>query len=365
MKVLNIITFVFLAGVLYAQSVVETTKVVSKIVDRQVSLPGEFFPYLRTDLHAKVSGFVEKVDVDRGSVVKEGQLLLTLTAPEMTAQLAEAESKVKAVESQRAEAEAKLVAALSTYERLKAASETPGVVAGNDLVLAEKAVDASRSSVRAIEDQVKAATAAASAVRELQSYLRVTAPFDGIITERNVHPGALVGPGGGQGTPLLKIEQISRLRLTVAVPEAEVGGLVRWARVSFTIPAYPGQVFTGVISRIAHTIDMKTRTMPVELDVQNAGLKLSPGMYPEVRWPVRRTGASLLVPPTSIVTTTERSFVIRLKDGVVEWVSVTRGTRAGDLVEVYGALHEGDVIVRRGTDEIREGTHVQEGGSPR
>jgi membrane fusion protein, multidrug efflux system len=363
MKVHNILIIVFLTGALSAQSVVETTKVVSKTIDRQVSLTGEFFPYLRTDLHAKVSGFVERVDVDRGSVVKEGQLLLTLSAPEMTAQLAEAESKVAAVESQRAEAEAKLVAALSTYERLKAASETPGVVAVNDVMLAEKTVDASRSSVRAIEDQVKAATAAASAVRELQSYLRITAPFDGIITERNVHPGALVGPGGGQGTPLLKIEQISRLRLTVAVPEVEVGGLVRGARVSFAIPAYPGQVFTGVISRISHTIEMKTRTMPVELDVQNTGLKLSPGMYPEVRWPFRRTGASLLVPPTSIVTTTERSFVIRLKGGVVEWVSVTRGTRAGDLVEVYGALHEGDVIVRRGTDEIREGTHVQESRS--
>ena len=359
MKVRNILITALWAAVLHAQSAVEATRVVSKTVERQVNLPGEFFPYLSTDLYAKVSGFVDKVEVDRGSVVKAGQLLVQLTAPEMTAQVAEAESKVKALTSQKAEAEAKLIAAQSTADRLKAASETPGAVAGNELVLAEKAVDAARASALAIDDQAKAATAAVLAVQELRSYLNVTAPFDGTITARNVHPGALVGTGGAQGIALLRIEQNSRLRLAVAVPEAEVGGLMAGARVTFTVPAYPGQTFSGTISRIAHSIDMKTRTMPVELDVRNPGLKLSPGMYAEVRWPVRRREASLLVPPSSIVTTTEKSFVIRLNDDVVEWVPVTRGVPAGDLVEVSGALRSGDVIVRRGTDELREGARVK------
>ena len=365
MKVHNILVAAVWVAVLHAQPIVEVTRVVSKTVDRQVTLPGEFFPYQGTDLYAKVSGFVEQVEVDRGSLVKTGQLLVRLTAPEMTAQVAEAESKVKAFSSQKAEAEAKLVAAKSTADRLKVASATPGAVAGNELVLAEKAVDAVQASVLALDDQVKAATAAVASVRELQSYLNVTAPFDGIITTRNVHPGALVGPGGGQGTALLRIEQNSRLRLTVAVPEAEAGGLVTGARVSFTVPAFPGQTFSGTISRIPHSIDMKTRTMPVELDVLNPGLRLSPGMYAEVRWPVRRPGASLLVPPTSIVTTTEKSFVIRLNNDVVEWVPVTRGATAGDFVEVFGALLPGDVVIRRGTDELREGTRVRANIVPR
>jgi len=81
-------------------------------------------------------------------------------------------------------------------------------------------------------------------------------------------------------------------------------------------------------------------------------------MYPEVLWPVKKSHPSLLVPPTSIVTTTERTFVIRVKDGAVEWVTVTRGAPAGDLVEVFGPLKEGDVIARRGSDELREGTRV-------
>jgi RND family efflux transporter MFP subunit len=148
------------------------------------------------------------------------------------------------------------------------------------------------------------------------------------------------------------------LRLVVAVPEALVGAIVKGARVPFTVPAYPGETFYGVVKLIAHTLDDKTRTMPVELDVRNEDLRLGAGMYPEMRWPVRRPTASLLVPPTSIVTTTERTFVIRVKDGVAEWVTVSRGARIGDLIEVFGSLKDGDTIVRRGTDELREGTKV-------
>ena len=98
--------------------------------------------------------------------------------------------------------------------------------------------------------------------------------------------------------------------------------------------------------------------MPVELDVKNPDLRLGAGMYPEVQSTVRRPQPSVLVPPTSIVTTTERTFVIRVTNGVAQWVNVTRGARVGDLIEVFGALKEGDTVVRRGTDEIREGAKV-------
>ena len=124
------------------------------------------------------------------------------------------------------------------------------------------------------------------------------------------------------------------------------------------VPAFPGETFHGVLSRIAHALDEKTRTMAAELDVKNPDLRLGAGMYPEVQWPVRRPQASLLVPPTSIVTTTERTFVIRVKNGVAEWVNVSRGARVGDLIEIFGALKEGDTIVRRATDELREGAKV-------
>jgi RND family efflux transporter MFP subunit len=158
--------------------------------------------------------------------------------------------------------------------------------------------------------------------------------------------------------PLFRLHQLSRLRLVVAVPEALVGAIVKGAAVTFTVPAYPGETFTGVVGPIAPDLDPKTRTMAVELTVRNADSRLGAGMYPEVRWPVRRPQPSFLVPPTSVATTTERTFVVRVNGGVVQWVNVSRGARVGDLIEVFGMLKEGDIIARRGTDELREGTKV-------
>src|SRR5437773_3356483 len=351
------LTLFLVAAPAAAQAPVEVVRVVSKAVERQVKLPGEFQTYLAVPIYAKVTGFVKQVQVDRGSVVKQGQLLATLEAPEMQAQVVEAQSKAQALALQRAEAEAKLAAAQSTYDRLKAASATPGVVAENDVIVAQKTVEAAQELVRSYENSLKAAEAQVHSVKDLAQYLTLTAPFDGIITERNVHPGALVGPGTGS-TPLLKLHQVSRLRLVVAVPEALVGAMVKGARVPFTVPAYPGETFYGNANLVAHDLDEKTRTMAVELDVKNADLRLSAGMYPEVQWPVKRPQPSLLVPPTSIVTTTERTFVVRVNNGVAQWVNVSRGARVGELIEVFGALKDGDTIVRRGTDEIREGAKV-------
>jgi RND family efflux transporter MFP subunit len=158
---------------------------------------------------------------------------------------------------------------------------------------------------------------------------------------------------------MLVIQQVSRLRLIVAVPEEDTGGITRGARVEFHVPAYPGRTYTGMVARIAHALDPKTRTMAVELDVANPDGSLSPGMYPSVNWTVRQSKPSLLVPATSVVTTTERTFVIRNRDGRAEWVNVARSGTEGDLVEVSGNLRAGDLVVRRATDEIREGAPLQ------
>ena len=353
------VALLFCGATLWAQQAVETVQVVSKSVERELRLPGEFQPYLSVDLHARVPGYVEKVLVDRGSVVKQGELLVRLSAPEMASQIAEAEAKVQVVESQRAEASAKLVAARSSYERLKEASATPGVVAGNDLIQTQKAVEAAKAVEEALESSVKAARASVAALKDLEVYLNVTAPFDGVITTRYVHPGALVGPAAGASKPLVRLEQHSRLRGVVAVPEAEVGGVVRGARAPFRVPAWPGETFYGVVARVSGSVDPQTRTMPVELEVPNPGARLTPGMYGEVTWPVKKKRASLLVPASSIVTTTERSFVIRLNEGRAQWVNVSRGAMSGGLVEVWGALSPGDTIVRRGTDELRESTPLR------
>ncbi|HYT76061.1 MAG TPA: efflux RND transporter periplasmic adaptor subunit, partial [Vicinamibacterales bacterium] len=144
----------------------------------------------------------------------------------------------------------------------------------------------------------------------------------------------------------------------VAVPEADVASVVRGTDVEFTVPAHPSEVFHGRVARLADTVDPKTRTMAVELDVLNPARNLAAGMYPEVRWPVHSSARSLVVPKTSIVVTTERVFVIRVRNGRAEWVDVKRGGADKDLVEVFGDLKAGDQVVARASDEIRNGAGV-------
>ena len=343
----------FLAALAVAQTT-ELAPVVSKQLSRTVDLPAELQPFQSVSIHAKVRGYVDRVLVDRGSEVKQGQLLAELSAPEMKAQIAEAESKAQAAESERVQAQAQLSAAESTRDRLKKASETPGAIAGNELILAQKQVDAAQALVAAKRQAAQAVQGSVGTLKDLEAYLRITAPFDGIVTDRLVHPGALVGPGADP--VMLIIQEIARLRLVVPVPEEDAGGIVRGAQVQFHVPAYPERAYSGVVARIAHSLDQKTRTMAVELDVLNRDGSLSPGMYPSVKWPVRRARPSLLVPKTSVVTTTERTFVIRKHDGRAEWVNVTKGVSDGDLIEVSGDLKPGDSVVRRANDEIRPGT---------
>lgn len=311
---------------------VEATKVVKKPLDAATHLEGELTPYERVAIYARASGFVQSVLVDRGSKVKTGQLLLTVVAPELNAQ--------------RAEAQAKLQGDKGTLSRLEAASKTPGAVAGNEVETAQAVVQADQARV----DSLKA----------MEQYLAITAPFDGVITERDVHPGALVGPqGAGGATPMLRLEQVHKLRLTVPVPESIVGAIAEGATATFGVRTYPGVKFDGTVSRIARSIDAKTRSMAVELDVANKDGRLAPGMFADVTWPVKRASPSLFVPPSAIVQSTDKTFVARIKDGVVEQVAVQRGVAQGDLVEVFGALDDGDVVARRASEELRTGVHVE------
>jgi len=339
---------------------VQVAKVESQRLSMKVRLPGELQPYEVVALYPKVTAFVDWIGVDRGSRVRSGQLIIRLVAPELAAQRSEAQAKLQTAEAQQVEAEAKLAADESTYRRLNAAASTPGVVAGNDLEVARQAAEAARARVRAAQDSANAAKQALRSIAEVEDYLQVKAPFEGVITERNVHPGALVGPSGGPGVaaPMVRIETPSRLRLVIPVPEAYVAGIPEGTNVEFTVPTYPGQTFSAPVARIAQSVDVKTRTMPVELDVSNPAGRLAAGMFSEVLWPVGRPRPTLFVPTSAVARTTERVFVIRIRDGKAEWVDVKTGATSGNLIEVFGNLKEGDQVALRGTDELRPGTPV-------
>ena len=331
--------------------------VVSKPVSRTVELPGEFQPFLSVSLHAKVPGYVERILVDRGSRVKDGQLLAELSAPEMAAQIAEAESKVQAPKRTGFRPKRNSPRAQSTYDRLKKAAETPGAIAGNELIQAEKQVEAAQALVRSRQQASRAAEAAVNAQKEMQSYLRITAPFDGVVTERLVHPGALVGPGaesGASGDPAdLATEtrgcgsggvcRRHHARGQSGISGSRVSGAdvlgnsgANRSRARSEDPHDGGRVGCRQRGRFARAGNVS--------DGQVAGPALAAGLF---------------VPKTSVVTTTERTFVVRNQNGRAEWVDVRKGAADGDLIEVTREPKAGDMVVRRATDEMREGTPLQ------
>lgn len=340
---------------------IDTVRVISRRLDMTVNLPGELQPYEEVRVFPRVSGFVQWIGVDRGSKVKKGQLLATLTAPEIVAQKAAAQSAVLSADNQRVAAEAKLAADEATWQRLKAASATPGAISEDELETAEKAAQADRARAVALRNTAEAARANLHAAQEMAGYLRIYAPFDGIVTRRNVHPGALVGPETGSSTEhsMMRIEEVAHLRLVVAVPEADVAGIEPGAKVSFTVPAFPSRTFTGTIARVADSIDVSTRTMPVEADVWNPSLELSSGMFPQVAWPVHRPTPSFFVPQSAVARSAEQAYLLRVRNGKLEQVNVTTGASVGNATEVFGDLQAGDEVALHPTDDMHPGTEVQ------
>jgi membrane fusion protein, multidrug efflux system len=300
--------------------------------------------------------------VDRGLQVKKGQVLAILDAPEVNAQLAEAQARLQAAASQVAEAEATYESGKDTYDRILATSQTAGAVSANELLRHKNQMEASASKLAASRSNHQAAKAYAQAVAELRNYLTIRAPFDGVITERNVHPGALVDKGGASGgKPMFRLEDNRTLRLELAVPEAYAGELINNKELTFRVNAFPGQEFKGQLSRSAGSLQTTTRTEMIEVDVDNQEGLLKPGMYANVRLQVSRAVPAFYVPGSAVVSSLEKTFVIRVQSDTTAKVPVRKGDMVGDRVEVFGNLANGDVILERANEEIREGERVTTG----
>jgi membrane fusion protein, multidrug efflux system len=192
----------------------------------------------------------------------------------------------------------------------------------------------------------------------MMDYLRVTAPFTGVITIRNVHPGALVD-ATNKSVPMLELKQVDHLRLQVDIPETITATLRKTDTLSFYVAALPGRKLTAPIARISDNINMQYRTERVEADVYNRDETLSPGMYADVVFDSRGNRGALAVPPGAVVTSTEAKYVIVVRDGHTVKVNVTTGNENSRLVEVVGDLKAGETVIAPANDEIKEGIEVQ------
>jgi membrane fusion protein (multidrug efflux system) len=312
-----------------------------------LQVPGELVPYQEVDLYAKVNSYVKKLLVDVGSEVHEGQLLVTLDAPEINSQLAGAKSRIQ-------QQQAIYLASKSNYDRLLSTSKTPGTISQNDLDQAEARKNADYANV-------EAAKSASEEVTANRNYLEIRAPFSGVITARNVNSGAYVGPSGkGSDQPLLVLQQQNKLRLVISIPESSTGGLSNKDEVSFTVRALPNQKFTAKVARLAGALDEKLRSERLEMDVLNNNKKLLPGMYAEVNLPLPGRDSAFIIPKSALVISTEKVFVIKVVDHKAVWVPVQKGIQADKVIEVYGDLKPGDTLVKTATDEIRDGQDIKD-----
>lgn len=305
----------------------------------EVSVPAELKPYEQVAVYAKVTGFVKQLHVDRGDYVRKGQLLATLEAPEIEQQYLSDKSTEQKIHNDH-------LYAKQAYERLVEASKTTGAVADIELDRARSAMESAKSTYEA----AKAGTAGAA---QLQQYLRITAPFDGVITDRNVSVGALAGTGSN--LPLFIMAQSNRLRLTLSLPEKHASSVKEDMQASFTVSSQPGKIFDAVLSRTSGLLDQQDRSLKLEFDVDNSSGDLQGGEYAQAKLRLQRKNPSNWVPSESILNTQSGTYVITLNNNEISRIPIKEGIRQNTLSEVFGNLSPNDYVILKPSDEIPEG----------
>lgn len=317
--------------------------VAEKALSSAVRLPGQLKPFNEVNLFPKVNGFVKEVYVDRGSVVHKGQLLIKLEAPEM-------QSQVQAAKSRYLQAQENAQASSEKYQRLKEAAKEPGSVSPLDL-------DNALAKMKADAALANSERSNVTSVNTLQGYLNIYAPFNGMIVQRNVSPGALVTPGKATDQPMLVLQDTRKLRLEVYIPEDYVDKVDLKKAVRYTFNAMPDQQHTGKISRSANALG-SMRSEAIEIDVLNSRQQFKPGMYAEVEIPMVSGAKSLLVPNNAIVRSTEREYVIVERNGKAALINIKEGLTTHDSTEVFGDLKPNEHVVLNAGDELKEGDKI-------
>lgn len=308
-------------------------------ISQSMKLPAQLVAYQEVSIFPKVNGYVKQVLVDIGSKVHKGQLLMTLEDPELQQASLQAREKL-------ARAQADYTISKEHYSRLLEASGTQGAISPMDLA-------ASAAKMRADSALANAERASWEMSKVMLSYLQVTAPFDGVITERNVHPGALVSGNSTDKKPMLELKELDHLRLQVDVPEQVALQLKDQSDMDFYLSALPGRKMHARIARVSHDVNMAYRMERVEMDVYNKGGALTPGMYAEVFLEAGASTGAFTVPRSAVVTSTERKYVLRVRDGETEKTDVITGNSNADKIEVFGTLRKGDEVVINANDEMK------------
>jgi RND family efflux transporter MFP subunit len=311
----------------------------------EIALPGNTQAFTDTPIYSRTNGYLKSWYFDIGAHVRKGQLMAEIETPEVDQQLQVAQADLKS-------AQANLDLANTTSTRYQNLLKTNSVskqetdVAVSDAAAKKAAVDASMANVRRLE--------------QLQSFEKVYAPFDGIVTARNTDIGRLISAGQNT-TPqeLFHLAAIGKIRVYVSVPEAYSAAIKDGGKASLTLDEYPGKSFEGTIARNSNAIDQATRTLNVEVDIDNPKGELLPGAYVFVHFKVPEHAASLMIPSNTLLFRSEGLRVGVVRDGRVQLVPVKIGRDAGATVEIASGVTADDAVILDPSDSLASGQEVQ------
>jgi RND family efflux transporter MFP subunit len=343
-------------------------------VKNEVVLPGNIQAFTDAPIYARSSGYLKQWNVDIGGHVKAGQVLATIEAPELDQQVRQAKATIQ-------QTQASLDQAIANQQQGKANEEIARVTAQrwqnlvakgavsrqeNDQYQAQYQaqvanLNALEQAIAAARSNITVAEANLGRLQEMQNYETVKAPFDGILTARNVDVGALINAGnGGAAQELFHLAATAKLRVYVSVPQADSRAAIPGLKSYLTLAEFPGRHFAGELVRTSEAIDPATRTLLTEVDVDNSSGELRPGAYAEVHLMIPEGSRSLILPVSALIFRSEGLRVGVVRDGnKAELVPVILGKDFGNSVEVVSGIAENDAVIANPPDSLSSGATVQ------
>jgi RND family efflux transporter MFP subunit len=348
-----------------------------RTISNTLTISGEFKPFQDIDVHAKVAGYIKRIYVDVGDHVKDGQTLAELEVPELAAQLSgtdaavrKSREEIRRAQSDIERAQSVHSAAHSAYTRLKQAADSrAGLVAQQELddsqakdLEAEAQVSSTQAELSAAQQQLQMAEANERQYTALSSYSHIVAPFAGVVTARFADTGALVAAGTSsstQATPVVRLAQVSKLRLVLPIPESLAGQIHLGDAVKVHVQAL-NQDIEGQVSRFSDSLDLQTRTMETEIDFENRDGRVIPGMYAETRLSLREKPNTLTVPLEAVTRSGDEATVLAVDaQNILEERHVKLGLEDNIRVEVLSGLSDQDRVVIGNRSEFRNGQRIQ------
>lgn len=351
----------------HASAAIESLPVVTVVEPERkpgvqtITLPASVDAIEKATLYAKVSGYVQWIHVDKGDRVKKGEVLAQLEVPEVEKEYQSAQAAVaeSLAEYQRAEADANLKQL--TYERTKGVRDSePTVVSPQEVDVAHAASESAAGNVRLAKAHLDKARAELGKLQVLAQFAKVTAPFDGVVSERFVDRGALIQPGANSsGSPVVSVVRIDSVRVYISVPEVNVAQIARGATAQVRLDALAGRLFSGKVTRFADAVDPQSRTMKTEIDLPNPDHRILPGMFGTITLDLSTDPHAVFLPDQSIRhDSAGNKYVYAVKDGQFRKVEIQTANDDGVQTQVFG-LRDEQAIVVSGAENLREGSRVK------